>query len=103
MAVAVDDGLRYRSEASVPKRRQEGATSVLSTSIRYRCRRHLWLTRPSAPLLPALVLSPSQLDVGIDQSTTKAPTTIIESTAFAISSAGQGMILTEGEGGGGPG
>lgn len=45
----------------------------------------------------------SQLEDGIDQSTTKAPTAIIESTAFATSSAGQGMILTEGEGGGGPG
>jgi hypothetical protein len=45
----------------------------------------------------------SQLEDGIDQSTTKAPTAIMESTAFATSSAGQGMTLTEGEGGGGPG
>jgi hypothetical protein len=45
----------------------------------------------------------SQLDDGIDQSTTKAPTAIMESTAFAISSAGQGITFTDGEGGGGPG
>ena len=45
----------------------------------------------------------SQLNDGIDQSTTKAPTAIMESTAFATSSAGQGITLTDGEGGGGPG
>jgi hypothetical protein len=42
----------------------------------------------------------SPLEDGIDQSTTKAPTAIMESTAFATSSAGQGMTLTDGEGGG---
>ena len=45
----------------------------------------------------------TQLGDGIDQSTTNAPTAIMESTAFATTSAGQGMNFTEGEGGGGPG
>ena len=45
----------------------------------------------------------TQLGGGIDQSTSNAPTAIMESTALATTSAGQGMTFTEGEGGGGPG
>jgi hypothetical protein len=45
----------------------------------------------------------TQLKGGIDQSTSNAPTAIMESTAFATTSAGQGITFTEGEGGGGPG
>jgi hypothetical protein len=45
----------------------------------------------------------TQLGGGIDHSTTNAPTAIMESTAFATTGAGQGITLTEGEGGGGPG
>jgi hypothetical protein len=45
----------------------------------------------------------TQLGGGIDQSTTNAPTAIMESTAFATTSAGQGITFTEGGGGGGPG
>ena len=52
------------------------------------------------PLSPG---SRSQPAGGINQSVISAPTAIMESTAFATGSAGQGMTLTEGEGGGGPG
>jgi hypothetical protein len=85
---------REAANGQKPRGSTEGAASANGTC---------GSLRPPRGSCQPLVLSPSQLDDGIDQSTTRAPTAIIESTAFAISSAGQGMILTEGEGGGGPG
>jgi hypothetical protein len=59
------------------------------------------LGRRGAPM--RATIGQTQLGGGIDQSTTNAPTAIMESTAFATTSAGQGITFTEGEGGGGPG
>jgi hypothetical protein len=54
------------------------------------------------PAVPEAI-GQTQLGDGIDHSTTNAPTAIMESTAFATTGAGQGITLTEGEGGGWPG